>query len=221
MIRCIIADDHDVTRLGIRTVIEGLHDDIKIVGEAGNGLDLLKVASKIPAHVYIVDIKMPGLNGIEAIRLLIKKNPEAKVIVLSMFNDKDFIERSHGAGALGYVLKDTATKEIADAIRQVHRGRRFYSSQIAGLLVDILNRGPSSTRHINHLTPRELEVLKLIADGLKNQEIATSLAVSPYTIHAHKKNIMKKLGLEKSNELVIFANNHFNIKEATTEMLVE
>ncbi len=214
MIRCIIADDHDVTRVGIRTVIERLTNDIKIVGEANNGNDFLTVAEKIPAHVYIVDIKMPGLNGIEAIRLLIKRNPEAKVLILSMFNDADFIERALDAGALGYVLKDTATREIATAIRQVHKGGRYYSNRLADSIGDILTNGNNSnTSKINSLSARELEVLKLIADGLKNQEIASTLTVSPDTIHTHKRNIMKKLNIEKTNELVIFAHEQFNIQE--------
>ncbi len=204
-IKVILADDHPIVRDGLRAVIEKKAGDIVIIGEAADGNEALKIAKNNPADIYIFDISMPVLNGIETTERLIKREPKSKVIILSMHDDRSFIERALKAGAKGYILKETATDEIVFAIREVYHGRFFLSPKISTFIIeDYLDKSPDP-HSAYELTPREREILQLIAEGSSNKEIAERLFLSLHTIHVHRNNIMKKLRIHKQTDLVRYA----------------
>jgi DNA-binding NarL/FixJ family response regulator len=204
-IRVILADDHPVVREGIRAVIEKKGEGIVIIGEAGDGNEALKIAKDSPADVYILDISMPVLNGIETTERIIKRDPDSKVIILSMHDDRTFIERALRLGARGYVLKETATDEIVHAINEVYTGRYFLSSRISTFIVeDYLGRHHADITAYE-LTNRERGILQLIAEGCSNKDIAVKLALSLHTVHVHRNNIMKKLRIHKQADLIRYA----------------
>jgi DNA-binding NarL/FixJ family response regulator len=207
-IRVILADDHAVVRDGLRSIIDRLGERITITGEASDGKQCLDLAKESPADVYILDIAMPVLNGIETTEKLLKMLPYSKVVILSMYNDKVLVERAFKRGAHGYVLKESAAEEIVRAIREVHRGRYYISPSISGYVVEGFKSWMSeydADRQEHVLTPRQREVLKFICEGYTEKEIAGVLNLSPYTVHVHKGNIMAKLGLHSTAELVRYA----------------
>lgn len=216
-IRVIIADDHAVIRDGIKAALAGKENDIEIVAEACNGKELLDTADHTPADVYIIDISMPVLNGIEATERLLRKQPNAMVVMLSMHDSANFLDKCIKAGARGYLVKENAIDEILQAIREVHMGRFYVCSQMAGHLVQSFlsndksdNQAPSK---MNDLTPREREVLQLVAEGHTTKDIAHELDLSVNTVHVHKNNIMRKLDIHKQADLIRFA-----LKEGISEL---
>lgn len=206
-IRVLIADDHPIVREGVKFTIEKSANNIRVVAEAGDGNEALELASATPADVFILDITMPGLNGLEATRRLVRLRPGAKVIILSLHDSRAFVEEALAAGARGYLLKETAARDLVEAIRQVHRGRCFLSPGIAHHLVDPLRRPGARRSAPGHadLTSREREVLQLIAEGLTGKEIAARLRLALNTVHVHRRNLMARLGLHKETELVRYA----------------
>jgi DNA-binding NarL/FixJ family response regulator len=207
-IRVLIADDHPVVVDGLRFSIERSDSGIEIVAEASNGLEVLKHAENSPADVYILDITMPELNGIETARELVRRHPSAKVIILSFHNSRAMVERALEAGARGYLTKETATKNIVEAIYQVRAGHSFLSPDVAHLVVeDYVGRDhrDRATRQGTPLTAQERRVLQLIAEGLTTKEIASKLKRSENTIHTHRNHLMTKLGVRKGTDLVRYA----------------
>jgi DNA-binding NarL/FixJ family response regulator len=207
-IRVLIADDHPVVRDGLRFSIERSDRGIEIVAEASNGVEVLTLAESSPVDVFILDITMPELNGIETARELVRRQPSAKIIILSFHSSRAMVEQALAAGARGYLTKETATRNVVEAVRQVHAGQSFLSPDVAHLIVeddvgrDVRNRaaGPGPP-----LTPQEKRILQLIAEGLSTKEIAVKLDRSENTIHAHRNHLMAKLGLRKSTDLVRYA----------------
>lgn len=207
-IEVIVADDHAIVRAGIKAVIDNIGKDIKIIWEAANGNEVLEMAKKRRADVYIIDISMPILNGIETTDRLMKMDPKSKIIILSMHDNRTFVEKALKFGAKGYVLKKSAIGEIVDAIHEVYAGSYFLSPKISkfviqGFLGKRYHYKPYSK--MENLTRREREILQLIAEGLTSKEMAVQLNLSLSTVHDHRKNIMQKLNIHKQAELIRYA----------------
>jgi len=207
-IRVLIADDHPVVRDGLRATIERSGKDIAVVGEAADGRAVLAMAGTTPVDVFVLDITMPNLNGIEATAQIVKRNPQTGVIILSMHSDETYIVRTLSAGARGYLLKDTADADLQRAVRAVAQGKPFFSPAIAQALLDdylrqLQQRGIADSYDL--LTDREKEVLQLLAEGKSNKEVASILSLSPYTVETHRAHIMQKLNLHSTAEIVLYA----------------
>ena len=201
----VIADDHALFRQGLKSLVDGV-GDLKVVGEAGDGLELLKFLNLKDqgTHLVILDISMPNLRGIEAIREIRAIHPEMKILIVTMHQDKEYLYQALAAGADGYFLKKDADTELFDAIDKIRKGRIYVSPHLSEKLEDGwegIRRGFNK----GVLTPREIEVLKLIAEGKANKEIADVLFVSVHTIERHRANIMAKLNLKKTADLVRYA----------------
>jgi len=206
-IKIIIADDHAITLEGLKTVIGRQDGRVEIVGEASNGEETLKLAEQVKADIYVLDIFMPGLNGIETAIELKHRDKNAKIIMLSMHSGQAMVEKAMRAGAHGYVLKDKGAEEIINAIYEVNSGRYYLSPEISGLMVNtMLGKGvDTKTSALGPLSSREREILRLIVLGMSGREIATKLGLSANTVHAHRNSIMRKLDLHKQTELVCYA----------------
>ncbi|HCS47957.1 MAG TPA: DNA-binding response regulator [Candidatus Aminicenantes bacterium] len=208
-IRIILADNHPVVREGLRSAIEKRGgEEIRIVGEASTGKEVLEMSQKSPADVYILDVSMPELNGIDTAERLIQADPACKIIILSIYDSRIFVEKAFRCGVRGYILKESATDEMIQGIQEVHRGRFFLSPVIAKYIVNgfigrMLHRDASDKEAA--LTNREKEVLQLIAEGYTNQGIANELYISVKTVEAHKAHIMAKLHARNRTDLIRYA----------------
>lgn len=212
--KIVLADDHAIVRNGVKAVLEKLGKNMEIVAEISNGKDLVDYAQKHGADVYVVDISMPVLNGIEAVERIVRRNPDAKVVMLSMYADRVSVEKSLKAGAKGFIVKVSTADEIVDAIEEVAAGRFYLCSKVSKYIVQgFLGKSSSRKRDVTGLTPKEKEVLQLIAEGYSSKQIAKSFNLSLNTIHVHRNNIMKKLGIHKQAELVRYA-----IKEGIAQL---
>jgi two-component system NarL family response regulator len=204
-IKVILADDHSIVRDGLKAVIEKKGDGIKIIGVASNGNDVLNLSKNNPADIYILDISMPILNGIETAHRLVKKDPQCKVIMLSMHDDRTYVEKALQSGARGYILKESATDEIVFGINEVYLGRYYLTPKISSYLVeDFLSREPGKQCTVE-LSSREKGILQLLAEGFNNKEIAEKLSLSLNTVHVHRNNIMKKLNIHRQADLIKYA----------------
>ncbi|HXP61327.1 MAG TPA: response regulator transcription factor, partial [Dongiaceae bacterium] len=183
--------------------------DIAIVGEAADGMEVLEMARKKPADVFILDITMPKLNGIEATRELLRTSPGAKIIMLSLHDTKAMVEATMSAGARGFLTKETATRNVVDAVTEVHAGRYYLCPAIAHFVVEasLVRKGSARRRGTAPvaLTGQERKVLQLIAEGGSTKEIAALLGLSVNTIHAHRNRVMAKLNLHKQSDLIRYA----------------
>jgi two-component system, NarL family, response regulator NreC len=205
--RVLIADDHGVVRKGLAFLLSA-EADIELVGEATNGREAAALAESTNPDVVILDIAMPILSGIEAATQITRKNPRVGVIILSMYSDEEFVLRALTAGAKGYLLKDSAEQDLVRAVLAVAAGRPFFSAAIAQILLeDHVRRLQQSGLQDSYdlLTEREKEVLYLIAQGKSNKEAATIMAVGVSTVETHRTNLMQKLDLHNTAELVLYA----------------
>jgi len=206
-VRLVLADDHAIMREGLKTLL-AKEDDFEVVGEADNGSKIVDLARKAGAHVVVMDVAMPDLNGIEATRKLLKASPNIKVVALSGHANREFVREMLKAGASGYVLKSKAYEELARAVREVVKGKVFLSPEIArGVVDEYVGASSSASAHpaFAVLTDREREALQLIAEGKSTKETADALSVSVKTIETHRSNIMKKLNLHSVAELTKYA----------------
>jgi DNA-binding NarL/FixJ family response regulator len=208
-IRVVIADDHPVVRDGLRLAIERSGKPIVIVGEAADGMEVLKLARERPPDVFIMDIIMLNLNGIETARELLKRSPGAKIIMLSLHDTRAMVEEALAAGARGFLTKETATRNVVDAVGEVHAGRYYLSPAIAHYVVEAGLPGKKRSRKREAapvaLTGQERKVLQLIAEGHSTKEVAAMLGVSVNTIHTHRSQLMAKLDMHKQTDLVHYA----------------
>jgi len=207
-IEVILADDHSVVRDGIKAVVHRKGKGIKIIGEASNGKEVLKMAENNPADVYLLDIAMPILNGIETTEKLRKIDKKCKIIILSMYDDGNLVEKALKYGANGYIVKETATEEIIHAIREVYKDRFFLSPKISrfvvkGFLGKRYHYGQS--KDVITLSGREREILQLVAEGFTNKKISIRLHIALGTVQVHRSNIMRKLGVHKQADLIRYA----------------
>lgn len=202
----VLADDHQVVRKGIRALLE-MEQDFQVVGEAGDGLEAVQLTLRLRPDVLVLDLMMPGLNGIDVARQVTKQVPQTRVVVLSMYASEDYVLEALRNGASGYVLKDASTLELVQAIRDVVTGRRYLSPPLAERAIDAYVRQTqeSTLDPYETLTDREREVLHLAAEGLTSTEIAERLSLSPRTVETHRSNMMRKLGLRTQTDLVRYA----------------
>ena len=206
-IRILLADDHNLIRGGLRLVIEQ-QPDLIVVGEAGDGRQAVSLATSLKPDVAVLDIGMPNLNGIEAAKQIREGESGAAVVILSMYSDETYILRALKAGARGYLLKDSAEADLVRAIRSVAEGKSFFSPTVSRVLLEDYMRKLQRTggeSSYDLLTPREREVLQLVAEGKSNKEVADMLNVSVYTVETHRGNLMEKLKLNGVPELILYA----------------
>jgi two-component system, NarL family, response regulator NreC len=202
-----LADDHTVVRAGLRTLLER-QPGLEVVGEAEDGRQTVELACAHVPDVVVMDIAMPILNGVEATRRLIRQQPTISVVILSMYSDESYVMRALEAGARAYLLKDSAVTDLIRAIEAVSQGKSFFSPKISRILAEeyvraLRQKGVADSYEL--LTPREREILQLLAEGKTNKEVATSLNISVYTAETHRGNILQKLNLHSSAELVLYA----------------
>ena len=203
----LLADDHDIVRKGLRYLLAS-HSEFEVAGEAVDGRQAVSLAEELAADIVIMDVGMPLLNGIDAAASIVKKNPRTKVIILSMHSDEDYVLRALTAGVKGYLLKDTVEMDLIRAIEAVQKGRTFFSPDISEVLLEdfvrqLQDRGLQDSYHL--LTQREKETLQLLAEGKSNKEVATLLNLSHLTVDTHRSNLMQKLNLHSTAELVLYA----------------
>ncbi len=206
-IRILLADDHTVIRSGLRLLLEQ-QPDFKVVAEASHGREALEMVEQHHPQVAILDIGMPQLNGIEATRQIVARDPHPQVVILSMHSDEGYVLRALKAGAKAYILKNSAEADLIRAVRSVAEGKSFFSPVISKMLLEdyvrqVREKQVEDTYEL--LTPREREVLQLLAEGRSNKEIAGILNLSLYTVETHRGNILQKLNLHGIEELILYA----------------
>jgi two-component system, NarL family, response regulator NreC len=206
-IRILLADDHKLMRSGLRVLLEQ-QEDLTVVGEASDGRQAVALASSLGPDVLVMDIGMPNLNGIEAATQIAQSHPEIAIVMLSMHSDESYVLRALKSGAKGYLLKDSAEADLLRAVHAVAEGKSFFSPAVSKVLLDDyvrkLKRSGADDPY-DLLTPREREVLQLVAEGKSNKDVAQLLNLSVYTVETHRSNIMEKLNLHGVPELILYA----------------
>lgn len=207
VVRILLADDHTVMRAGLRLLLER-HENFEVVGEAADGREAVEIAAEQKPAVVVMDVAMPHLNGVEAARQILSRNPDIAIVMLSMHSDESYVLRSLKAGARAYLLKDSAEADLIAAIQAITEGRSFFSPGVRALLKeDYIYRlqkfGADDTYEL--LTAREREVLQLVAEGRSNKEVASLLGLSLYTVETHRTHILQKLNLHSVPELILYA----------------
>jgi two-component system response regulator NreC len=206
-LRVLLADDHIVMRAGLRALLDR-QSNLEVVGECENGREAVELAGSLRPDVVVMDVGMPGLNGIEATKTIVDRHSSPAVVILSMHADESYVMRALKAGARGYLLKDSAAADLIGAIQAVSQGRSFFSPKVSRILAEdyvriLKQKGDVDTYDL--LTSREREILQLLAEGKANKEVATALNISPYTVETHRSHILQKLNLHTPAELVLYA----------------
>jgi len=202
-IRILIADDHGVVAEGLKHVVES-QGDMQVVAIVGDGREAVRVAKEQTPDVVLMDLSMPELNGADATRAILERDPNCRVIVLSMYVEREYVRRALKAGASGYVVKRSAAKEVVDAIRAVNAGQRYLSPRVADVVIDDY-AGDAKGDLLEKLSAREREVLQLLAEGRTGAEIAARLALSQKTVETYRARLVEKLGIRDVAGLVKFA----------------
>jgi DNA-binding NarL/FixJ family response regulator len=207
-VRILIADDHEVVRRGLCTLLQS-HEGWEICGEATDGRTAVEKARQLKPDVIILDIGMPNLNGLAATRQLVQQDPLCKVIVLTITDSDQVIREALDAGARGFVLKSDAARDLVTAVEALQRNRMFFTPRVNDMVLNgFLGRGSNGSSHapqLPQLTPREREVIQLLAEGKSSKEVASSLNLSTKTAETHRSNIMRKLGLHSIRDVVVYA----------------
>lgn len=206
-ITILLADDHRIVRDGLKLLLSA-EPDFNVVGETGDGLEAARLAEQLEPNVVVTDLIMPSLRGLELVRLLKQRVPTSRVVILSMHSNEAFVIDALRNGAAAYVLKDASAAELVRAVREVMAGRRYLSAPLSQPAIEAYLQKPkksTATDPMDTLTSRELEVLKLAAEGHTSAEIAGRLFISPRTVEIHRGNVLHKLGLRSQNELIHFA----------------
>jgi len=206
-IRILLADDHTVVRKGLRLLLES-QAGFSVVADAANGREAAALSAEHHPDVVVMDVAMPILNGIEAARQILSKQPDTAIVFLSMHADESYVLRALKAGARGYLLKDSAEHDLIDATHAVSEGKAFFSPAISKMLVEDYMRQMQERKvedSYELLTTREREILQLFAEGKNNKDVANTLNLSLYTVETHRSNIFQKLNLHSSAELILYA----------------
>jgi two-component system, NarL family, response regulator LiaR len=203
-IRILIVDDHEIVRKGIRALL-ATKKDIQVVGEARDGAEAVALAQTVRPDVILMDLMMPKMNGVEATRAITAGQPQTRILVLTSFAADEQVFPAIQAGALGYLLKDSSPQELLQAIRQVFRGEPSLDPAVARKVLAELSAPPSKPLTPDPLTPRELEILRLVAQGKSNKEIAAELVIAEETVHTHVSNILNKLHLASRTQAALYA----------------
>lgn len=232
MIRVLLVDDQHLVRHGLRFIINA-QQDMKVVGEAGSGPEAVRLAAELAPHVVFMDVQMEGGNGLEATQALLEVLPECKVVILTTFDQEDYVYQGIRAGAVGYLLKDAAPEELIDTVRAAYRGEAIYRTAVAAKVIALAVRSaaplpqeeesiptPHSSQNTGQLpepltdafTGRELEVLQQMAYGLRNEEIARKLYIGESTVKTHVHRILQKLQVEDRTQAVVFAIRNGYVK---------
>jgi DNA-binding NarL/FixJ family response regulator len=205
-IRVLLADDHKIFRDGVRSILEK-ESDMLVVDDAANGIEVMDKIEKLEVDVLVLDIDIGKPNGIEITEMVSKNHPNVKILILSMIGLHDFVIQALEKGAIGFLLKNTGKDEVLTAIRSVYKGDSYFSKEVSAVLIEQLHK-PASSRKKNidiPISPREIEVLKLIAHEYSNSEIADKLFISIRTVDTHRRNLLEKLGAKNTAGLVRFA----------------
>jgi DNA-binding NarL/FixJ family response regulator len=207
MLRILIADDHEVARRGIRSLLEGGRTDWEICGEARDGREAVELAGKLKPDVMLLDIGMPNLNGLDAARQILAMNPEARILILTIHDSEQVVREVLAAGARGFLLKSDAGRDLVAAVEALQNKRTFFTPRVAQMMLDGYLRPQSETQSSRPcvLTPREREVIQLVAEGKTTKEIATALNLSVKTAETHRTNLMRKLDLHSVADLTLYA----------------
>ena len=206
-LRLLIGDDHTLMRQGLRKILEE-RADWQVVAEVGDGREAIRLAVDLKPHVAILDVGMPMLNGIDAAQQIVKRAPGTRVLMLSMHSDEAYVTRAMQAGATGYMLKDSADKDLLKGAESVAAGQAFFSPAIAQLMLDDYSRRVSGKTVVDRyetLSAREREIFQLIAEARTNREVAELLGISPATVETHRARILQKLDIHNTAELVLYA----------------
>ena len=203
-IRVLLVDDHAILRAGLRSLLS-TYDDIEVVGEAANGLEAIQKVRELQPDVIVMDVMMPEMNGLIATRYILEENPDARILMLTQYGNKEYVLPLLEAGAAGYVLKQAADTDFVKGIRAVYEGNSYLYPPIAKLVLEALMAGEDASDPTRRLTPREREVLILVAQGYTNSEIADILFISPKTVDVHRTRMMNKLDLHNVAEIVRYA----------------
>jgi DNA-binding NarL/FixJ family response regulator len=207
MIRTLIADDHGIVRAGLKLLLERT-PGVQVVGEAGDGREAVRLAAELEPDVVVIDIAMPLLNGIDATSQICRENPRIGVVILSMHADESYVLRALNAGARAYLLKESADDDLERAVKAVAAGKPFFSPAVAQAMLEDyvrLMREKGVQDSYDLLTEREREILQLLAEGKSNKEVAALLNLSPYTVESHRNNLMQKLNLHNTADIVLYA----------------
>ena len=206
-LRILLADDHSVMRTGLRALLER-QPNLEVVGESENGRETIKLVDSLKPDIVIMDVGMPGLNGIEATQAIVNQHPNTAVVILSMHADESYVMRALKAGARSYLLKDSAPADLMRAIHAISQNKSFFSPKVSRILAEdyvrvLQQKGAVDSYDL--LTSREREILQLIAEGKANKEVAAILNISPYTVETHRSHILEKLNLHNPVELILYA----------------
>lgn len=200
----LLADDHRLVRLGFRRLLDD-EPDISVVGEASNGIEAIEQVASLHPHVVVLDMAMPELGGLQSISEILRRSPETKILVLSMYDEPSYVRNAIRSGAQGYMLKNAVEVDLAEGVRRVASGYRYLSEAL--VQAKVLD-GDDSENPLNRLTNRERQVLQLIAQAKANKEVAQILDISVNTVNVHRTNLMKTLDLHSTAELVLFSVKH-------------
>ncbi|PTL84875.1 response regulator transcription factor [Vitiosangium sp. GDMCC 1.1324] len=216
--RVLLADDHKLVRAGLRALLESL-PDVSVLAESGDGQEVLELAERLRPDVLLLDISLPGLNGIEVARRLAPLSPATRVLILSMHTATEYVAQALRAGVAGYLVKDSAVDELKMALESVHQGRTYLSPAISGAVVAGFLRtgeGAPTSNELDLLTPRQREILQLIAEGHGTRGIAARLGVSVKTVETHRAQLMERLGIYDVPALVRLAMRHGLVPSEST-----
>ena len=200
-LRVILADDHALVRAGVRALLEAI-EGVEVVGEAGDGHEALGLVEQRQPHIAILDIGLPGMNGVEVAARVSKEHPHTRVLILSMHDDTEFVRRALRAGVAGYLIKDSSATELELAVRAVSQGKTYLSPSISSVVIGEFLRGEAPAAE---LTPRQREILQLVAEGQTSKEIASRLNLAVKTVESHRSEIMARLGIRDTPGLVRYA----------------